>query len=140
MQTFTRFTAIASVLGSTLAWIPATRTRAMTSVAMSDTDTDTTGALHGETSCFLPLKQLDQDYYAPRIIQVRTPVALRIVFMPYDLSKPRLHRLLARIQVSQEKNILLFIPRMPPRLANGHTILVTPRDRSLEPWQLKEAM
>jgi hypothetical protein len=73
MQTFTRFSAIASLLGSTLAWIPATRTRAMTSVAMSDTDTGTgtTGALHGETSCFLPLKQLDQDYYAPRIVQVR---------------------------------------------------------------------
>jgi hypothetical protein len=60
--------------------------------------------------------------------------------MPYDLSKPRLHRLLARIQVSQEKNTLLFNPRMPLRLANGHTILVTLMDRSLEPWQLKEAM
>jgi len=29
------------------------------------------GAIHGENACFLPLKQLDQDYYAPRIIQVR---------------------------------------------------------------------
>mmetsp|Transcript_30987 Transcript_30987/g.35308 ORF Transcript_30987/g.35308 Transcript_30987/m.35308 type:complete len:215 (+) Transcript_30987:156-800(+) len=26
--------------------------------------------LHGESSCFLPLAQLDQDYYAPRIIQI----------------------------------------------------------------------
>lgn len=25
---------------------------------------------HGENSCFLPLKQLDQDYYAPRIIHI----------------------------------------------------------------------
>lgn len=29
------------------------------------------GSLHGQNSCFLPLKQLDQDYYAPRIVQVR---------------------------------------------------------------------
>lgn len=29
------------------------------------------GCLHGENACFLPIKQLDQDYYAPRIIQVR---------------------------------------------------------------------
>lgn len=28
------------------------------------------GNLHGQNSCFLPLKQLDQDYYAPRIIQI----------------------------------------------------------------------
>eukprot|EP00980_Cylindrotheca_fusiformis_P014490 scaffold3875_cov123-Cylindrotheca_fusiformis.AAC.10 len=28
------------------------------------------GSLHGENSCFLPLKQLEQDYYAPRIIQI----------------------------------------------------------------------
>ena len=25
---------------------------------------------HGENNCFLPLKQLDQDYCAPRIVQV----------------------------------------------------------------------
>ena len=41
------------------------------------------GFLHGESSCFMPLDQLDQDYYAPRILQVccvasRT-VALRCV-------------------------------------------------------------
>ena len=28
------------------------------------------GGLHGDQSCFLPLKQLDQDYYAPRIVQI----------------------------------------------------------------------
>lgn len=28
------------------------------------------GGLHGDNSCFLPLKQLDQDYYAPRIVQI----------------------------------------------------------------------
>ena len=29
-----------------------------------------TGSLHGQNSCFLPLEQLDQEYYAPRILQV----------------------------------------------------------------------
>jgi len=28
------------------------------------------GNLHGQNSCFLPLRQLDMDYYAPRIIQI----------------------------------------------------------------------
>ena len=28
------------------------------------------GYLHGEGSCFMPIKQLDQDYYAPRIVQI----------------------------------------------------------------------
>lgn len=31
----------------------------------------TRGSLHGQDACFLPLEQLDQEYYAPRIIQVR---------------------------------------------------------------------
>jgi len=26
--------------------------------------------VHGEASCFLPLAQMDQDYYAPRIVQI----------------------------------------------------------------------
>jgi Rubisco Assembly chaperone C-terminal domain len=28
------------------------------------------GSLHGENACFMPLKQLDQDSYAPRIVHV----------------------------------------------------------------------
>jgi len=28
------------------------------------------GSLHGENSCFLPCKQLDQDYFAPRNLQI----------------------------------------------------------------------
>lgn len=28
------------------------------------------GGLHGENSCFMPLSQLDQDYYGPRIVQI----------------------------------------------------------------------
>mmetsp|Transcript_12361 Transcript_12361/g.18116 ORF Transcript_12361/g.18116 Transcript_12361/m.18116 type:complete len:218 (-) Transcript_12361:54-707(-) len=27
-------------------------------------------SLHGDSSCFLPLQQLDQDYFAPRIVQI----------------------------------------------------------------------
>lgn len=30
----------------------------------------TGGSLHGQDACFLPLEQLDQEYYAPRIIQI----------------------------------------------------------------------
>jgi Rubisco Assembly chaperone C-terminal domain len=28
------------------------------------------GSLHGQNACFLPLKQLDQDSYVPRIVQI----------------------------------------------------------------------
>ena len=38
-------------------------TKAITSLKVA-------GSLHGEQSCFLPLQQLDQDYYAPRIVQI----------------------------------------------------------------------
>ena len=30
----------------------------------------TVGNLHGQSSCFLPLLQNDEDYIAPRIVQV----------------------------------------------------------------------
>lgn len=36
----------------------------------SSADGTVIGGLHGDNSCFLPLKQLDQDYYAPRIVQI----------------------------------------------------------------------
>lgn len=42
------------------------------------TDLAMSGSLHGENACFLPLKQLDQDYYAPRIIQVIILFGLKI--------------------------------------------------------------
>jgi hypothetical protein len=52
-----------------------------------------TGSLHGENSCFLPLKQLDQDYYAPRIVQVRKHLLhgrrlefVRVVAGPWSLT------------------------------------------------------
>ncbi|EEC50938.1 predicted protein [Phaeodactylum tricornutum CCAP 1055/1] len=37
---------------------------------LSATATDNGGSIHGQNSCFLPLRQLDQDYYAPRIVQI----------------------------------------------------------------------
>mmetsp|Transcript_20654 Transcript_20654/g.45122 ORF Transcript_20654/g.45122 Transcript_20654/m.45122 type:complete len:225 (-) Transcript_20654:744-1418(-) len=54
------------------AWVPsqslnkrhATGSKAITSLKQA------AGSLHGEQSCFLPLKQLDQDYYSPRIVQI----------------------------------------------------------------------
>ena len=44
---------------------------ATSALALSPMQPQQVGNVHGEGSCFLPLKQLDQDYYAPRIIQVR---------------------------------------------------------------------
>lgn len=51
------------------AWVPATKislrqhNRALYS-------TQTGASLHGQNACFLPLKQLDQDYISPRIVQI----------------------------------------------------------------------
>lgn len=69
-----------SILAAVLSWgnygaqaflAPLPRHQVSTS-SLWASNTDTVGARHGEDACFLPLKQLDQDYYAPRIIQVRT--------------------------------------------------------------------
>lgn len=43
------------------------------------------GSLHGDNSCFLPLKQLDQDYFAPRIVQVGSFLANAIRFCSFEL-------------------------------------------------------
>lgn len=37
---------------------------------LSETSARIKGSLHGENACFLPLKQLEQDSFAPRIIQI----------------------------------------------------------------------
>lgn len=64
-----------SILSSTRAWVSlsvplaASRTTNHRSTN-SPTLKMSEGSLHGENSCFLPMKQLDQDYYAPRIIQI----------------------------------------------------------------------
>ena len=58
-----------------LAWAPVTSIvkkngNRQISRLQSSTDGNQVGGLHGDNSCFLPLRQLDQDYYAPRIIQI----------------------------------------------------------------------
>eukprot|EP00531_Pseudo-nitzschia_arenysensis_P011511 CAMPEP_0116139802 /NCGR_PEP_ID=MMETSP0329-20121206/13503_1 /TAXON_ID=697910 /ORGANISM="Pseudo-nitzschia arenysensis, Strain B593" /LENGTH=215 /DNA_ID=CAMNT_0003634863 /DNA_START=77 /DNA_END=724 /DNA_ORIENTATION=+ len=50
---------------SALAWAPVVKKN-----GNSQLQAAAVGGLHGENSCFLPLKQLDQDYYAPRIVQI----------------------------------------------------------------------
>jgi len=42
----------------------------MSAMTMSNS-AGTLGNLHGQSSCFLPLLQNDEDYIAPRIVQVR---------------------------------------------------------------------
>lgn len=55
-----------------LAWVPATSTASKQDLfrLQSSVGEDSIGSLHGQQSCFLPLRQLDQDYYSPRIIQI----------------------------------------------------------------------
>mmetsp|Transcript_96933 Transcript_96933/g.279799 ORF Transcript_96933/g.279799 Transcript_96933/m.279799 type:complete len:217 (+) Transcript_96933:191-841(+) len=55
------------LLQSAAAWTPALINPRSPTALFSST---TSGSLHGQNSCFLPLKQLDQDYFAPRIVQI----------------------------------------------------------------------
>ena len=50
--------------------LTATRHSASTTTQLESSLAMAAGNKHGENSCFLPLEQLDQDYYAPRIVQV----------------------------------------------------------------------
>jgi len=57
-----------------LAWIPATpvvkNNKNNIFQLQSSADGTFEGCFHGDNSCFMPLKQLEQDYYAPRIVQI----------------------------------------------------------------------
>lgn len=78
MSTFIRLCLIASIAGFNggQAWVlPNSKSMSTRLHTGADATTTTsqlmaTGSLHGEQSCFLPLQQLDQDYYAPRIVQI----------------------------------------------------------------------
>mmetsp|Transcript_1807 Transcript_1807/g.3805 ORF Transcript_1807/g.3805 Transcript_1807/m.3805 type:complete len:214 (-) Transcript_1807:375-1016(-) len=48
---------------SAFAWAPVVKKN-------SNSHLQAVGGLHGDNSCFLPLVQLEQDYYAPRIVQI----------------------------------------------------------------------
>jgi hypothetical protein len=50
------------------AWVPMNVKRTWT--VQTQLGSTPVGNLHGQNACFLPLEQLDQDYYAPRIVQV----------------------------------------------------------------------
>ena len=66
VQTVTRVTILLLSVSKAVAWVlPAVGSAAKSSVLNS------AGNLHGEGACFLPLQQMESDYYAPRIIQVR---------------------------------------------------------------------
>lgn len=56
------------VIPTALGWIPTLKSGRTASALHAST---IPGSIHGQNACFLPLKQLDQDYYAPRIVQVR---------------------------------------------------------------------
>mmetsp|Transcript_5515 Transcript_5515/g.7998 ORF Transcript_5515/g.7998 Transcript_5515/m.7998 type:complete len:214 (+) Transcript_5515:136-777(+) len=60
-----RFIILLSLLNTSRAWVASISRSQHQSSALQ-----MAGSLHGENSCFLPLDQMDQDYYAPRIIQI----------------------------------------------------------------------
>lgn len=66
---------VASIAASCHAWVMPTAYVARSSTRQTQSQLESSlgmvaGSKHGENSCFLPLEQLDQDYYAPRIIQI----------------------------------------------------------------------
>ena len=52
--------------------LAAQRTRTYATSTNMNAASTTIGNLHGQGSCFLPLLQNDEDYIAPRIVQVRS--------------------------------------------------------------------
>jgi len=69
-----RFVALLFVFaGFSEGWVQRTRITELNSAKVFSygrKSTELAGSLHGENACFLPLKQLDNDYYAPRILQI----------------------------------------------------------------------
>jgi hypothetical protein len=66
MQIMKYLIATVTLFSPAFAWLPAmqqTSSQVRPAFALA-------GSLHGENSCFLPLQQCDQDWYAPRIIQI----------------------------------------------------------------------
>jgi len=63
---------LCSAYCSTTAWVSPTAFSRVTQVRGTSRTclNSAEGNLHGQESCFLPLQQLDQDYYAPRIVQI----------------------------------------------------------------------
>ena len=64
-----------SLLSCSNAWVIQTPTSRLSQQygvrdRISKCPTKAYGNAHGENSCFLPLVQLDQDYYTPRIVQI----------------------------------------------------------------------
>ncbi len=59
------FLTIAMLVKSVEGWVtPSPKIMSM------PTSLSATGAIHGENACFLPLEQCDDEYFAPRIVQV----------------------------------------------------------------------
>lgn len=57
------------LLSAVQAWVPSPK-RSRQFYLQSSTLNLSNGRLHGQDACFLPLEQLDQEYRAPRILQI----------------------------------------------------------------------
>jgi Rubisco Assembly chaperone C-terminal domain len=73
----THILVLASASQSTFAWIAqgygghrSTTGQLVRSFRLQSTSVAASGSLHGQNACFMPLKQLDQDAYTPRIVQI----------------------------------------------------------------------
>jgi len=71
------FIAIFSIISIVRAWVPPPTITSSASEVMHRKFTNSPtfhemskSNLHGENSCFMPIRQLDQDYFAPRILQI----------------------------------------------------------------------
>lgn len=69
MSVPSRVMGLLCLLATTLAWLPQHQ-RHRASTFLQSSPASVVGSLHGENSCFLPLKQFDQDEFAPRIVQI----------------------------------------------------------------------
>jgi hypothetical protein len=72
MKGIARLAHLVALSASALAWMPQ-RHRSVfreTSLRSAPSGVSMSGNLHGQNNCFIPLNQLDQDYIAPRIIQI----------------------------------------------------------------------
>jgi len=72
-----RTVAALALCASTFAWVAPSQSQSRSPVVGGTSLKSTlraslamNGSLHGQDACFLPLKQLDQDYFSPRIVQI----------------------------------------------------------------------
>jgi hypothetical protein len=73
MKLLTRSALALALCASSFAWVAPNNARRSVERSLNTklrSSLTINGSLHGQDACFLPLKQMDQDEYAPRIVQI----------------------------------------------------------------------